>query len=158
LAAMRAFLPILLLATGCISLDVGMDESEPHPDDAVSVTMQFCNQTPSWFAYKNEGFDWVLRQVFSGQREFTFPAGERVTVVTGFGFSSLSFSFSEVVVRNITAAEANAFRCRLTPVGLLRMTGLVQTEQQDLTIVQLGDAIDFTEGNQSFVMTSLGTG
>lgn len=153
---MRALLPILLLATGC-SLDTGLN-NEPRPEGSVDVVMQFCASPPSWFAYKNEGQDWILRQVFPGQREFAFPATERVTVVTGFGFSSLSFAYSEVVVRNLTRDEANSFRCRLTPIGVSQMTGLVQTEKQDLTIIQLGDAVDFTEGNQSFVMSRLGPG
>ena len=154
---MKALLPILLLATAC-SLDTATNVDEPRPEGSATVVMQFCDQAPSWFAYKNEGHDWILRQVFSGQREFAFPATERVTVVTGFGFSSLSFAFSEVVVRNLTRDEANAFRCRLTPLGVSQMTGLVQTENEDLTVIQLGDAVDFTEGNQSFVMSRLGPG
>jgi hypothetical protein len=155
---MKAILPILLCVAGC-SLETPFNTPEPRPAGAVDVTMQFCDQPPSWFAYKNEGEDWVLKQVFSGQREFSFPALERVTVVTGFGLASVSFSLSDVVVRNLTADEANAFRCRLTPLGVSQMTGLVQTEKaEDLSIVQFGDAVDFTTGNQSFVMSRLGPG
>jgi hypothetical protein len=155
---MRVLLPILLCVTAC-SLDTASNAPEPRPADAVDVTMQFCETPPLTFAYKNEGFDWVVRQVFVGQREFTFPARERVTVVTGFGAATLDFAFSDVVVRNLTADEADSFRCRLTPFGVSEMTGIVKTESaQDLTVIQFGDATDFTAGTQAYVMSRLGPG
>lgn len=156
---MKRLLPILACAAGCFSLDVEGPEDAPRPADAVDVTMQFCSQPPAVFAYKNEGYGWVHPRTVFGQQEFRFPATPRVTIVTGYGVATFSAVFTSVTVLNLTAAEANAFRCRLTPLGPSRMTGLVQTEvSQDRTIIQLGDAFDFTLGNQSFEMTRLGPG
>ena len=155
---MKRLLPILVVATGC-SLDVNDPDEPPRPPDAVDVTMQFCDQPVALFAYKNEGYDWVVRTSNFGIVELTFPAREKVTVVTGFGLQDLSFALSRVTVRNMTAAEADAFKCRLTPLGLSTMSGLVQTPStNDLTIVQFGDAVDFIQGTRAFTMSRLGAG
>ena len=156
---MRRLPPILLFAVvAACNLDTERAEEEPRPPDAVDVTMQFCDEPPLLFAYKNEGYAWVVREAgFNGLLQVTFPARAKVTVVTAIGSTGSAFAFSRVRVRNLTAAEADAFRCRLTPMGVSRMTGLVQTEEtDDATLVQLGDAFDFTFGNQAFVMQNLG--
>jgi hypothetical protein len=154
---MKRVFAMLVGAAGC-SLDTDRPEP-PRPPDAVDVTMQFCDQPPLVVAYKNDGYDWVIFTSEVGIQEITFPARPTVTVVSSFGVATSGFAFSDVRVRNLTAPEADAFRCRLTPVGISLMTGVVYTAAaEDRTLIQFGDASAFTLGDQPFVMRRLGPG
>ena len=155
---MRRLLPAAALAVVACSL--GTEPKAPvRPPNAVDVTLRMCGEITHWFAYKNDGYPWVSVPVFIGQDEFTFPATPRVTIGTAYGSSSPNLSFSEMLFRNMTAAEVDSIRCDTKLFGLWSMGSSVKAQRDsDLTLIEMGEAVGFAVGSKPVNIIGLSSG
>jgi hypothetical protein len=141
--------PHLALMVGALCACNEAVTAPPRPPNAVDVGVDFCLSPPGFFAYKNDGYDWVSMRTGSLITRFDFPATPRVTVVFGSGFGSGANSVSEVHVLNVTAQELLDGLCA-EGVADKRLTGLVLGGASgDFTRIVMGRGLAVVFGQQS---------
>ncbi|HYC50593.1 MAG TPA: hypothetical protein VEB19_05720 [Gemmatimonadaceae bacterium] len=126
------------------------------------MTIRFCpGESPHWFAFRNEGRDWIRIRASILQTEITFPALERLEIAYGRGLAGSAFS--DLTILNVTRDDVDQFRCGIpygNPAGALRMSGTVQgRDANDYVYLHMGTAFDIVfNGSGHFDLLGLGPG
>jgi hypothetical protein len=114
-----------------------------RPAGSVDVSVEFCvGQGPGWFAYRNEGADWIAVPASVFQSKYVFPATPKVQVA--YARLIPLVAISQLFVLNLAADEVQMLRCPTGAAGSKRLDGMVKTiNANDDARVLMGNAVSF---------------
>src|SRR5207244_5245651 len=102
-----------------------------RPPNAVDVSIDYCLfDLPEWFAYKNDGYDWVALPVpFLGFTPIQFAATPKVAIAFYHNPNSF-YTYEGLQIFYLTAAELQSQHCTL-PIAMKSYSGTVANIDAD---------------------------
>ena len=137
-----------------LALDSCSDSTSPEPQKLVDVLLDFCsNDTPAWFAYRNEGADWAT---ITPNTEGTYSFTANNHVILAFVRQSGSDYHTDIVYTTSTDLEKLTQAC-LEEGGSKTLNGTIAgvSGSQQAAVTMNFSSVFLTPQQTSFALTQL---